>query len=126
MVTVVFVLGLEHHWLTLPVIKRKKKREEKKTTPVFLLRMCTCAHAWLLACPSVGGQASLSPPFTQGKLFNLPCRKIEPNQMNEVKCSPSPRSRCIILRCRMGPIFIRASYGASHGQNNISMVVTGM
>lgn len=25
----------------------------------------------------------------------------------------------------MGPIFIRASYGTSHGQNNISMVVTG-
>ena len=72
-VTVVFVLGLEHHWLTLPVIKKKNKN-----TAGLLLRMCMCARTWLLACPSVGGQTSLSPPFTPscpGEPFNLPCKK---------------------------------------------------
>lgn len=44
--------------------------------------------------------------------------------MNEVKKNSSPWAQCIILCCRTGPIFIRASYGTSHGQNNISMVVT--
>lgn len=43
--------------------------------------------------------------------------------MNEVKKNSSPWAQCIILCCRTGPIF-RASYGTSHGQNNISMVVT--
>lgn len=46
--------------------------------------------------------------------------------MNAVKQSPSPNTQCIILCCHAGAIFIRASYGTSHGQNNISMVVTGM
>lgn len=46
--------------------------------------------------------------------------------MNEVKGEHLHCSTCAILCCRKGTIFIRASYGTSHGQNNISVAVTSM
>lgn len=47
--------------------------------------------------------------------------------MDEVGRTSSLWTHCIIAcRCHTGPIFIRAGYGTSHGQNNISMALTGM
>lgn len=66
--------------------------------------------------------------FLSSEPFNL-CAKNhkEWNQINKLKRKPLPPfSLCVILCCRVGAIFIRASYGTSHGQNNISAVVTGM
>lgn len=53
-------------------------------------------------------------------------QRMKSDQQIKTETPPPSLSPCVILCCRVGAIFIRASYGTSHGQNNISAVVTGM
>lgn len=121
--TVVFVLGLEHHCFTSPVIKKKKKKKE----PCLLLSVC--AYAWV--CPSVGDRLYYSPPFTLScprEPLNLPVKNLI-NKIRWMKSNwflPPLPSPAPLLPVQRPAIFIRACYGRSLGKNNINMVVTGM
>lgn len=74
MVTVVFVLGLEHDWLTLPVIiiKKKKKPGLLLNANTFHLRGCS------------GGHTLLSPPFTHSYPANL-LISVQKTTKNEIR-----------------------------------------
>lgn len=86
-----------------------------------------CVQTCKCLCPSAG-QTSLSPPFVwiQEKWLILLLKKEKKKLMNEAELNTSPCSICAIPCCRKGAIFIRASYGTSHGQNNISVAVTSV
>lgn len=64
-----------------------------------------------------------------GETFNLAVKKNTRNDQKKswwirIEHLPPHRSIWAIFFCRKGAIFIRASYGTSHGQNNISAAVT--
>lgn len=80
MVTVVFVLGLEHNWLTLPVIIIKKKKKPGLLLNANTFQMCVCVHL----CGCSGGQTLLSPPFTHSCPANL-LISVQKNTKNEIR-----------------------------------------
>lgn len=119
-VTAVFVLGLEYHWLTLSLIK-----ESQALCSVRML-FKKCAHRQVSVCPPVRGQESLStftPPFYlhMGHRIRWKIWDWAPPLVPLLLLGP-----LVHPLLHMGPIFIRARYETSHGQNNISVEVTGM